>query len=529
MASTKNKIYDVENNPDHSNPELLRGSDSKPVLEHSVTSHKSHRENDIQRPRRSRTTSDNENKFKNKSKKNSQHGSHTTNNKKKPFLAISWVLFLLLTIGGALFFNWSLSKNSSITSLLKNINLLFPLVIFIILWIFGFFFLLYRTSKKLATIIALIVLLLGNYSLYQVNASVENTKKIFPAIPSNTVIPKSNKDTLKEPFTILFLGVDSEATDGLEKSSSESGNQYRSDTMIIMTINPLTHKADMVTTPRDTFEYDSCSGTTQKLNAFIQGGLKCLTDKFTEMYGVSIDFYVQADFKAVVSIVDSIGGIEMYVPDLTAGYQSWLYTGGSDDDGVSYTRESELREDSIANNNWCDVDSLRNPYAVCFEAPFGIQKIDGEHALALARSRHYDSDYARGIRQIELIKSIGASFGDEGKLTALPQIISTLSQNNSIETNITYDQLQTFALQGDTFINALGGGTDDVETFQVQKMQPLGTDASIGGGSGIELFQESKTAIGNELKMTLGLLNPSPKQNEEYYEILEYPTAKTNG
>lgn len=511
----KQNIFDVESIGDFNNEELLR-----PVRNEIHQQNVQH-DDYIQNNPMSRK--ENHNKKKKHPKKRSTF-------KRIRWVPIFWMLFFVLScIFAFLIYSCMTKTQFSASSLTKSPETTLYLGGIIAIWILLFTILLFFSNKKLGSIFLIIVLIASNGAVYQASKIASSARNLFNP-STNSVIKSSNKNIRTEPFTVLVLGVDDDGSEH-PKSSSEPGSDYRSDSMTLVTVNPKTHKADMVTTPRDTFLFDSCSNNVHKLTEFIGGGVKCTIDTLQTLYNVQIDYFIQANFNAVVQIVDSLGGIEVNVPDLVGsrnggGYIRWLAQGGLgfEEDSVSQSKLNELLKNAEKTPQWCEVDSHRMPYTVCF-TKFGPQVLDGEHALAFSRSRHYDSDYARGIRQTEAIRAIIQKMASPAGLLNLQPILEKLKSNYSIETNMNFQQMTDIMAYSESL-----SGTDTT-AFQVRKHQPLGkeNDGSQFSGSGIFLYKQSVLDIRTSLAITLETTPPSPIAASEYYDTIQYPAFKTNG
>lgn len=526
---TKKGIFDVDGLGDFNNPELLRPVQSElHIYDQNETfpTQEQPKKRSVSNPTQKRTKS--RSKKESPPKQNPLPNTHTK--QRKPHVKILWILFLLLTIGCSIYtFMLYQGNGSSFSQLLLKLNILSQIGIMFTLWLFLFIILLFITHKKVGAFFLVLLLAASNFSAFKANEIVSGLQNLFSSndTAQTTAVKTSTKNILTEPFTVLVLGVDADDSESPKSSSLPNGG-YLSDTMILVTINPKTHKADMVTTPRDTFLYDSCSQSVRKLNAFIGGGINCTINTFESLYGIKIDYFVQANFAAVVQIVDGLGGVEVNVPDLVGNRQTspsylyWVSHGGSlGEDSVSQKKLNELANQAEKKPQWCDVDSHRNPYTVCFDK-FGVQTVDGEHALAFARSRHYDSDYARGMRQTELIRAILQKMASPAGLFQIQSILEKLKKTYAIETNMTFSQMTDIM----TYAESLAGR--DTENFQVRKYQPLGTTETPYEGSGILLYRKSILEIRNALSITLETTTPAPITESEYYDTIEYPSFKTN-
>ncbi len=160
-----------------------------------------------------------------------------------------------------------------------------------------------------------------------------------------------------EPFTVLLLGSDARADD------PDMG--ARTDTIILVRVDPTVNTVSMVSIPRDTRIEIEGQGY-QKFNAaYTYGGASGTIAAVKDLTGVDIDHYAEINFEGLVGLVDAIGGIDVVV--------------------------DEVIDDPDAGGH---IDE-------------GKQHLDGEHALILARSRAYvDGDYTRQANQRKVIMAI---------------------------------------------------------------------------------------------------------------------------
>ena len=115
------------------------------------------------------------------------------------------------------------------------------------------------------------------------------------------------------PLRVLVLGVDKSAT----KDASEEQNGMRTDTMMLFTIDPKDNKVQIVSIPRDSYVrihgYDK-----NKINSafndkvYPNGGLDLTVKTVEDLFDIKIDHYAIVDYKAVVGIVDAVGGMDIY-------------------------------------------------------------------------------------------------------------------------------------------------------------------------------------------------------------------------
>ncbi len=176
---------------------------------------------------------------------------------------------------------------------------------------------------------------------------------------------------------------------GLDARDWEAGQGApRTDTMMVLTFDPVTKTAGMLSIPRDLWVDIPGFGSDKINNAYalgegnrLPGGGAGLAVKTVEqLLGITINFYAQIDFSAFVRFIDIIGGVKINVPE-------------------------KIRVQVIGANSNCGP----NGQFGCTVIQKGIQVLDGELTLAYARARHTDEgdgDLGRARRQQEVILAI---------------------------------------------------------------------------------------------------------------------------
>ena len=133
--------------------------------------------------------------------------------------------------------------------------------------------------------------------------------------------------SLTEPFTVLFLGVDSESKDGLDANAAFNG-----DTLMLVTFNPKTLTATMLSFPRDTYVpiYSSSDRMLyqNKINASAAYGTASTVNTIEHLTGINIDYFVKVNFQGVIDLVNTLGGIDVDVEQPTYSYYVSIYGEG---------------------------------------------------------------------------------------------------------------------------------------------------------------------------------------------------------
>ena len=254
-----------------------------------------------------------------------------------------------------------------------------------------------------------------NYpSMFQGISQYENIKDDTKIIFSkNKKVKKDNADStllatnkpITEPFTILLMGVDSEM-DGLDKNSVGNG-----DALILITFNPKTLNATMLSIPRDTYVPIACFANQieNKITHAAWHGESCMIKTIQNFTDINIDYYVKINFKGVVGLVDALGGIDVEVPQ-----------------------------------RLCTDDSNRGK-TVCINE--GLQHLDGEGALVLSRNRKQldNGDIGRGLNQQLVIQAMINQIKNINNVNKLLEILDMVSRN--MDTNLTTEQILSFKSQ----------------------------------------------------------------------------------
>ena len=143
-------------------------------------------------------------------------------------------------------------------------------------------------------------------------------------------------------------------------------NQKLTDSMIIATVDEHKNRITLTSIPRDLY-YQG-----RKINELYEYyGVSKLEEALSNITGLNIDKYVIFDFQSFVTLVDSVGGVDVNVEKALTDYQ--------------YPTSDKGYE------------------TVSFKA--GIQHMDGSTALKYARSRHSTNDFDRSKRQHQIIEA----------------------------------------------------------------------------------------------------------------------------
>lgn len=228
-------------------------------------------------------------------------------------------------------------------------------------------------------------------------------KKMKKSDTSDEELSSSGK-SITEPFTMLLMGIDS-TDEVLEKNAIANG-----DTLILITFNPKTLNATMISIPRDSYVPIACwsDKAENKITHAAGYGTDCMMQTIENYFGINIDYYAKINFKGLVKLVDAVGGVEVNVD---------------------------------ASQTLCTDDSSRGSQ-VCIEP--GLQTLNGEQALVYARNRKQlvNGDFGRGLHQQEIVMALLDKMKNITKVSSFMDILDTIS--NSLDTNLTTKQILSF-------------------------------------------------------------------------------------
>ena len=235
-------------------------------------------------------------------------------------------------------------------------------------------------------VVALLALLLvgGAYAYNRVSNAIGRISSGEDVRPT-TIAKGAPPALLQEPFNVLVIGVDLRPNDPTEGA--------RSDTLIVVHVDPIQKWASMLSIPRDSLveiPNDVCpSASGTKVNAAYacgyrnpeiygagiepeDAGAALAAETVEKFLGIKIPYTAQVDFNGFQKIVDTLGGITVDVPRaiLDAEYPTEDY---------GYMR---------------------------LYIPAGLQRMDGTTALRYARTRHADNDFGRAQRQQQVLQAV---------------------------------------------------------------------------------------------------------------------------
>lgn len=210
-------------------------------------------------------------------------------------------------------------------------------------------------------------------------------------------------------FTMILVGLD--------RRPNETGLAYRTDTMMLMSIDPITNSIGVLSLPRDTYVVINGYSSRQRINsAMVLGelqragyGPELMRDTVANNFGIRVHDYMAVDFQAFIDVVDAVGGITV---------------------------------ETTYNINDPRYPSMNYGYDP-FYLPAGSHFLNGYDALRFARTRHGDSDIRRAERQQQVIFALRDRILD---LDMVPNLIAQspalwASWQDNIYTGLSFEQL----------------------------------------------------------------------------------------
>ncbi|ASN04707.1 LCP family glycopolymer transferase [Virgibacillus necropolis] len=241
-------------------------------------------------------------------------------------------------------------------------------------------------------IIVLLILAVGIYLFYLYD-KVEDTVADMHEPLSRDEDPnrKQELETIvknKKSINVLLLGVDQREND-----------VGRSDTMILMSLNPRTNKMIMVSIPRDTYVNIPGRGMDKINHAYAFGGIDLSVKTVENTFDIPVHFYVKVNMEGFKQGINALGGVTV-----------------TNDQAFSQGGET-------------------------FQT--GTINLNGEEALKYIRMRKGDprGDLGRNERQRAVIKAAMDEAASFTSITKVSNILSILGDN--VTTNLNMDKMQT--------------------------------------------------------------------------------------
>lgn len=178
-----------------------------------------------------------------------------------------------------------------------------------------------RIGACVLALLLVVVLGAGGYALWF--SSALNSALSMGADQDASVNAALTAGKAGEPFYMLVLGSDSREGSGTSEKEAESGDNQRSDVMMLLRVDASNKQVTMVSIPRDT-PFTADDGSVQKINeAYNIGGAAASIRAVSELTGAPISHYAEVHFSDLQQIVDKVGGVTVDV-DIELSYQDAL-------------------------------------------------------------------------------------------------------------------------------------------------------------------------------------------------------------
>lgn len=291
--------------------------------------------------------------------------------------------------------------------------------------------------------------------------------------------PWADADFMHARANILLLGID-------ESAERESWGSYRTDTMMLVTVDFETNEVTMLSIPRDCYvkiyndagEIDDPARPMEKINeAFSRGGgakkkgfaYACAT--VSKLLDVPVQYYVCVNMPLVKDVVNAVGGVDYDM----------------------------------------DVDFVMNGRAY----QKGLQHMDGQAVLDYCRLRKDSSDLVRVDRQQRMIACVFDAMRRTDQIRNIPAIYQSLQDN--IETDLTFEQIASLALLGSRMdMEKLYRHTVPASGIRINERSCLGVQTEALAAMVKEVFHRKSVSI-------------DPQIDGAYLKAMQNPAAVQPG
>ena len=265
---------------------------------------------------------------------------------------------------------------------------------------------------------------------------------------------EANKIT-KEPFVIYLSGVD---------TRGELTENARSDVNILAAVNPVTKRVALVNTPRD--YYVDLAGTSSKDKLTHAGlyGVETSMETLGNLYGVNVDHYIRINFAGFISIIDALGGVDVY---------------------------SDQAFTSVGSPGYYDPTTFVE----------GWNHLDGKSALAFARERHAfaSGDIQRGINQMKVIDAMLNKIKSPALLMGFSKIMDAAS--DCFVTSFSQDQISALVrMQLSDFAEW------DIESYTVTGTSSSSTKCYSAKGQKLYVMKPDDASVSKAKEMIASVL-----------------------
>jgi LCP family protein required for cell wall assembly len=310
----------------------------------------------------------------------------------------------------------------------------------------------------------------------------------FTPAPTTTPDPLADIPELADPRrrTILLMGID-------ERTGYTDEQAYRSDTMMLIHLDPGQKRVGILSIPRDMYVPIPGYSQNQRINTANYlgdlgdypggGGPALAAETIRQTFGIRVDNYVRINFDVFETLVDTLAP-----------------------NGIEVCPTEKIDDPKYPDAGFGTIN-------VHFDA--GCQRLNSERLLQYARTRATENgDFDRARRQQEVLKAAQAEFLSLGGIanffTQIPTVYSALA--TSVRTDLTLDELIGLArLAGEIPRENITSGVIDAR-YVTNAKDPTGADVlvpNIGGIRGLiqEIFNPQPPKTLAELRVLAGQEN----------------------
>ena len=291
---------------------------------------------------------------------------------------------------------------------------------------------------------------------------------------------EANKIT-KEPFVVYLSGVD---------NRGELTENARSDVNILAVVNPVTKQAALINTPRD--YYVDLAGTESKDKLTHAGlyGVETSMATLGNLYGVDVDHYIRINFAGFISIIDAVGGVDVY---------------------------SDQAFTSVGSPGYYDPTTFAE----------GWNHLDGKSALAFARERHAfaSGDIQRGINQMKVIDAMMNKIKSPTVLMSFSKLMDAVS--DCFVTSLSQEQISALVRM------QLASLSDwDIQSYAVTGTSGKSSQCYSAKGQSLYVMKPDENSVNQAKELIASVLGgegtvSDTQQTPEKTEVFT-PTADPN-
>ena len=291
---------------------------------------------------------------------------------------------------------------------------------------------------------------------------------------------EANKIT-KEPFVIYLSGVD---------NRGELTEKARSDVNILAVVNPATKRVALINTPRD--YYVDLAGTSSKDKLTHAGlyGVETSMATLGNLYGVNVEHYIRINFAGFISIIDAVGGVDVY---------------------------SDQAFTSVGSPGYYDPTTFAE----------GWNHLDGKSALAFARERHAfaSGDIQRGINQMKVIDAMVNKLKSPTVLMSFSKLMDAVS--DCFVTSLSQEQISALVrMQLSDLANW------DIQSYSVTGSSGKSSQCYSAKGQSLYVMKPDESSVAQAKELIASVLGgegtvSDTQQTPEKTEV-HTPTADPN-